>query len=308
MDSRSSALTAETTAGASAPTLAPVRRRLRAPRGSLAWGITASSIGVLVVLPIAALVAAGGSLGAKGILAEIAKPTVQASLALSFGGAMLSAALNTIFGLLVAWVLVRYDFFGKKIVDAGVDLPFALPTAVAGVTLAQIFGPTGWLGSLGTRIESALGLAAGSMSFLNLTASYTTWGVLIAMTFVSIPFVVRSVQPVLLGLEPEVEEAALSLGASRRQTFISVVMPSLRPALLSGFALSFARSLGEFGSVVIISGNIPMKTLTAPVLIFQRVEQYDSEGAAAIALVMLVASLLTLALVTALQTGRIGRG
>lgn len=285
----------------------PARRRTRLiPRGSLAWGVTAATIGVLVVMPLAALVATSSGLGLLGILAEVNEPAALAALRLSFGGSLLAAGVNTVMGLLLAWVLVRYRFWGRGIADAAVDLPFALPTAVAGVTLAQLFGPTGWLGSLGTSLEGALGLAAGSLAWLNLQASYTLWGVLIAMTFVSIPFVVRSVQPVLLALDAEVEEASLSLGASRLQTFAHVVFPALRPALLAGFALSFARSLGEFGSVVVISGNIPLETLTGPVLIFQKVEQYDAPGAAAVALVMLAGSLVTLVLVALLQARKGG--
>lgn len=293
-----------TTAGAAdIPSVAPVRRRI-VPRGSLAWGVTAAVMGVLVVLPLAALVAASAGLGLSGIIAEVSEPAAIAALALSFGGSLLTAVVNTVMGLLLAWVLVRYRFWGREIADAAVDLPFALPTAVAGVTLAELFSPTGWMGSLGTTLAKFLGMGEGSLSWLNLQASYTVWGVLIAMTFVSIPFVVRSVQPVLLALDAEVEEASLSLGASRLQTFAHVVFPALRPALLAGFALSFARSLGEFGSVVVISGNIPMSTLTGPVLIFQKVEQYDAPGAAAVALVMLAASLATLVVVALLQRRR----
>ncbi|MBI5232037.1 MAG: sulfate ABC transporter permease subunit CysT, partial [Coriobacteriales bacterium] len=273
------------------------------------WGTTASVLGILVILPIAALAATTRELGISGIIAEVSDPTALAALALSFGGAALTAALNTVMGLLVAWALVRYEFPGRSIADAAVDLPFAMPTAVAGITLAQLFSPAGWLGSLGTRIAEAIGLPDGSLDWLNLTASYTRWGVLIAMTFVSIPFVIRCVQPVLHALECEVEEAGRSLGARAHQVFLHVVLPSLRPALLAGFALSFARSLGEFGSVVVISGNLPMKTLTAPVLIFQKIEQYDAPGASAVAIVMLATSLVVLVGVTLLQGwGRESRG
>ncbi|MCL5887732.1 MAG: sulfate ABC transporter permease subunit CysT [Actinobacteria bacterium] len=284
----------------------PVRRRRMLPDGSLAWGVTAAMIGVLVVLPFAALMATSSGLGLSGIIAEVSEPVALAALGLSFGGSLLTAGINTVMGLLLAWVLVRYSFWGRGIADAAVDLPFALPTAVAGVTLAHQFGPTGWLGTLGTTLEGKLGLAAGSLAWLNLQASFTVWGVLIAMTFVTIPLVVRSVQPVLLALDTEVEEASLSLGASRLQTFAHVILPALRPALLAGFALSFARSLGEFGSVIVISGNIPFETLTGPVLIFQKLEQYDESGAAAVALVMLVGSLVTLAVVAFLQSRKAG--
>jgi len=285
------------------------RRRRFVPRGALAWGTTASVLGILVLLPIAALAAATGTLGLTGVIAEVSEPAARAALGLSFVGAAASAALNTGMGLLVAWALVRYDFPGRSIADAAVDLPFALPTAVAGITLAQLFSPAGWLGTLGTNLADRLGLGAGSLDWLNLTASYTSWGVFIAMTFVSVPFVIRSVQPVLHALEADVEEAGRSLGATSTQVFLHVVVPSLRPALLAGFALSFARSLGEFGSVVVISGNIPMKTLTAPVLIFQKIEQYDSAGASAVAIVMLAASLVVLVGVSVLQGwGRGSRG
>jgi sulfate transport system permease protein len=192
-----------------------------------------------------------------------------------------------IFGLVVAWVLVRYAFPGKKIVDALVDLPFALPTAVAGIALTAIYARNGWIGQW--------------LAPLGIQAAYTRLGVFIALTFIGLPFVVRTLQPVLLELQPEIEEAAASLGANRRQTVVRVVLPELIPALLTGFALAFARALGEYGSVVFISGNMPMRTEIVPLLIMTKLEQYDYQGATAIAVVMLIASFLLLLLINLLQ-------
>jgi len=195
--------------------------------------------------------------------------------------------VNLFFGLLVAWVLVRYQFFGKKFVDALVDLPFALPTAVAGIALTAIYAPNGWIGKL--------------FAPLGLKIAYTPLGIFIALTFIGLPFVVRTVQPVLEDLEPELEEAAASLGANRWQTFRRVILPPLYPALLTGFALGFARSLGEYGSVVFISGNMPMKTEITPLLIITKLEQYDYAGATALAVVMLVVSFVMLFAINLLQ-------
>ncbi len=259
-------------------------RRWRPPPDiALAWGITVAVLGLLVVLPLAVVVLTARHAGLGGVLRSVSSPIALAALGLSFGGALVSAAMNAVMGTVVAWTLVRYEFPGRSLANAVVDLPFALPTAVAGITLSELFSPRGWAGALGLRF------------------SYTPLGVLLAMTFVSLPFVVRAVQPVLEGVEREVEEAAASLGATPWQTFTRVVLPSIRPAVLTGLALSFARALGEYGSVVIISGNIPMRTLTAPVLIFERLEQYDTVGATAIATVMLVVSVATLLAVGLLQ-------
>lgn len=261
--------------------------RLR-PDQALAWGTTWAILGVLVMLPLAAVAvkALGGGIG--GVVAAVSSPIAIRALELSFGGAMLSALLNAVMGTIVAWALVRYEFPGRSFANAIVDLPFALPTAVAGITLSELLGPKGWIGSLNPALAVA----------------FTPAGVLVAMTFVSIPFVVRAVQPVLQELEADVEEAAAVLGAKPWQVFAHVVFPAIRPAMLTGLALSFARSVGEFGSVVVISGNIPGRTLLGPVLIFQRLEQYDTVGATAVALVMLLASLVTLVAINALQRRR----
>jgi len=242
----------------------------------------------MVVLPLAAVVVKASGAGVSDALRSVSGPIALSALGLSFGGALLTAAVNTVMGTIVAWALVRYEFPGKSLMNALVDLPFALPTAVAGITLSELLSPRGWVGA----VHPAL------------AASFSPAGVLVAMTFVSMPFVVRAVQPVLQQLEPEVEEAAALLGARPRQVFGHVILPSLRAAMLTGFALSFARSVGEFGSVVIISGNIPLSTLTAPVLIFQRLEEYDTVGATVIATVMLAASILTLAAIGLLHRER----
>jgi len=254
----------------------------------------------------------------------VTSPRVLASYRLTFGASLIAALINTVFGLLIAWVLVRYRFPFKKIVDASVDLPFALPTAVAGIALAAIYAPNGWIGrwfevwnsssfckALGVHASalieklSALSWGHSITQFLpsdfTVKAAYSPLGVLIALTFIGLPFVVRTVQPVLEDLEQELEEAAGSLGANRWQTFHRVLLPSLYPSLLTGFALSFARALGEYGSVVFISGNMPMRTEITPLLIITKLEQYDYAGATAIAVVMLVASFALLLFINLLQ-------
>jgi sulfate/thiosulfate transport system permease protein len=212
---------------------------------------------------------------------------VLAAYRITFGASLVAALVNTVFGLLVAWVLVRYPFPGRRLVDAIVDLPFALPTAVAGIALTTLYAPNGWIGA---RLEP-----------LGIKVSYTWLGITVALIFIGLPFVVRTVQPVLDDLEVEVEEAAASLGARRWQTFMRVVFPAIAPALLTGFALAFARAIGEYGSVVFISGNMPMKTEIAPLLIMTKLEQYDYAGATAVALVMLVASFGLLLLINLMQ-------
>jgi len=211
-------------------------------------------------------------------------PRVVASYKLSFGASLTAALINVVFGVLLAWVLVRYSFPGKRIVDGLVDLPFALPTAVAGIALTTLYAPNGWIGSL-----------------LGFKVAFTPIGVTIALTFIGLPFVVRMVQPVLQNLEKEIEEASASLGATRLQTFIKVIIPELLPAILAGFTLAFARSLGEYGSVVFIAGNMPMKTEITPLLIITKLEQYDYAGATAIASVMLFVSFLLLFCINLLQ-------
>jgi sulfate transport system permease protein len=214
-------------------------------------------------------------------------PRVLASFRLTFGTALLAALVNSVFGLLTAWVLVRYRVPGKRVVDALVDLPFALPTAVAGITLATLYAPAGWIG----RFLDPLGVKV----------AYTPLGILVAMTFIGLPFVVRTVQPVLEELETELEEAAACLGANRLQTFTRVILPVLLPPLLTGFALAFARAVGEYGSIIFIAGNMPMLSEITPLLIITKLEQYDYAGATAIASVMLAASFLVLFAVNLLQ-------
>jgi sulfate transport system permease protein len=217
----------------------------------------------------------------------VSAPRVLASYRLSFGASFIAASINALAGLLVAWVLVRYRFPGKKLIDSLVDLPFALPTAVAGIALTTIYAPTGWVGSL--------------LAPCGIETAFTPLGVIIALTFIGLPFVVRTVQPVLQDLNPELEQAAATLGAGRLSTFLRVILPEIWPALLTGFALAFARALGEYGSVVFIAGNRPMKTEITPLVIITKLEEYDYRGAAAVAVVMLIVSFLLLLLINLLQ-------
>jgi sulfate/thiosulfate transport system permease protein len=217
----------------------------------------------------------------------VTSPRVLASYRLSFVASLVAAAVNSVFGVLAAWVLVRYKFPGRRLMDALVDLPFALPTAVAGIALTTLYAPNGWIGS--------------RLAPLGIQVAYAPLGVMLALTFIGLPFVVRTVQPVLQDLEVDVEEAAASLGATRGQIFWRVILPMLGPAILTGFALSFARAIGEYGSVVFISGNMPMKTEIAPLLIMTKLEQFDYAGATAIAVVMLVASFVLLLAINLLQ-------
>jgi sulfate transport system permease protein len=217
----------------------------------------------------------------------VTTPRVLASYRLTFGASLLAALINALFGLLVAWVLVRYDFFGKRLVDALVDLPFALPTAVAGITLATIYAKNGWVGQWLTP--------------LGFKVAFTPLGVVVALTFIGLPFVVRTIQPILQDFPHEVEEAAASLGANRLQTFLRVILPSIGPALLTGFALAFARAIGEYGSVIFIAGNIPMVSEITPLLIITKLEQYDYAGATALAVSMLLVSFALLLAINLLQ-------
>jgi len=267
-------------------TAAIVRPRRRAARRSvlpgfgLTMGFTLFYLSVIVLLPLAALVVRPWELGLDGFLAKVAEPSVVASLRLSFGAALIAAAINGVFGLIVAWVLVRYRFPGRRFVDALVDLPFALPTAVAGIALAALYSPrNGWLGA---PLNEVFGL----------TIAFTPLGVVLALVFIGLPFVVRTLQPVLQDIERDVEEAAATLGARNGQIFRHVVLPALLPAWFTGFALAFARAVGEYGSVIFIAGNKPMYSEIAPVKIIQKLEQYDYAGAAAIGVVMLGASFL----------------
>jgi sulfate transport system permease protein len=231
---------------------------------------------VIVLVPLGGLFAKTATLEWAELYAQVTGPRAVASYQLSFGCALAAAAANAVFGLLTAWVLVRYRFFGRALIDALVDLPFALPTAVAGLTLTALYAKNGWLGQW--------------LEPLGVKVAFTRLGVIVALTFIGLPFVVRTVQPVLEELSPDVEEAAMVLGASRWQTFARVIFPTILPALTTGFTLAFARALGEYGSIVFISGNLPMKTEITPLLIVTELEQYNYAGATALALVMLLAS------------------
>jgi sulfate transport system permease protein len=250
------------------------------PGFRLTLGFTLLYLSLIVLIPLAATFWKTSTLSWDKFVHAVASPVALAAFKLSFGVSLLAAVVNLVFGLLVAWVLVRYNFFGKRIMDALVDLPFALPTAVAGITLASLYSENGWIG----RWFAPFGLKI----------SYTWIGIFVALTFIGLPFVVRTVQPVLEDLDVEIEEAAATLGANRLKTFRRVILPMLFPVLLTGFALAFARALGEYGSVVFISSNIPMKTQIVPLLIMSKLDQFDYAGATALAVVMLVISFLLL--------------
>jgi len=251
------------------------------------FGYALFYLSLIVLIPLAGVFLKTRALTWEQFWNTVTSQRVLASYKLTFGAAFAGAAINAVFGLLVAWVLVRYKFPGKKIVDALVDLPFALPTAVAGITLTALYAETGWIGK--------------HLAAMGIKAAFSPLGVVIALTFIGLPFVVRAVQPVLEDLDPEIEEAAASLGAKRWQTFRRVIFPVLMPALLTGFAMAFARALGEYGSVVFISGNMPMKTEITALLIMTKLEQYDYAGATAIAVVMLVVSFVLLLTINLLQ-------
>jgi len=257
------------------------------PGFGLTLGFSVLYLGLLILIPLAGLFVKSAELTGPEFLAAVGSPRALAAYRLSFGASFGAALTNAVFGLVVAWVLVRYRFPGRGIVDALVDLPFALPTAVAGITLTTLLAKNGWLG----KPLEAIGIAV----------AYTPLGITIALVFIGLPFVVRTVQPVLQDLEAELEEAAASLGANRFQTFRRVLFPTLWPALVTGFALAFARSLGEYGSVVFISGNMPMKTEIAPLLIVTQLEQYEYGAATAVAAVLLVLSFLLLLGINAIQ-------
>jgi len=264
-----------------------VRPRGVLPGFGLTLGYSVFYLSVIVLIPLGALLFKTTTLSWSEFWAIVTAPRVLASYRLSFGASLAAALFNLVAGSLAAWVLVRYAFPGRKLLDALVDLPFALPTAVAGIALTALYAPHGWLGRYFARYD--------------LKIAYTPFGITIALIFIGLPFVVRTVQPVLQDLEPELEEAAASLGASRGQTFTRVILPTLTPALLTGFALAFSRTLGEYGSVVFISGNMPMKTEIVPLLIITKLEQYDYAGATAIAVVMLLASFILLLVINLLQ-------
>jgi sulfate transport system permease protein len=264
------------------------------PGFGLSLGITLLWLGLIVLLPLAGLFIKSAGLGWHGLWAVWADPRVLAALRISFGTALAAAAFNALAGTLVAWVLVRYDFPGKRLFDAMIDLPFALPTAVAGIALTQLYGPTGWIGRW---------LEAGGIK-----VAYTPLGITVALVFIGLPFVVRMVQPVLAESEAELEEAAASLGAGRLRTVASVVLPAVWPAVLSGFALAFARGVGEYGSVIFIAGNLPGVSEIAPLLITIKLEEFDYAGATAIAAAMLLLSFALLLVINTLQAHLARRG
>lgn len=271
---------------------APAQAGRRAPKRvlpgfGLSLGYTLFYLSIIVLIPLSALIFKTFSLTWEQFWSAISAPRVLASYRLTFGASFLAALVNLFFGLLIAWVLVRYDFVGKKLVDALVDLPFALPTAVAGISLTALLAGNGWVGQY--------------LEPLGIELAFQPGGIVIALIFIGLPFVVRTVQPVLQDFEKELEEAATSLGANRWQIFRLVILPSIIPALLTGFAMAFARALGEYGSVIFIAGNMPMVSEITPLIIIGKLEQYDVAGATAVAVVMLVISFIMLLVINLLQ-------
>ena len=257
------------------------------PGFNLSLGFTIFYLSLIVLIPLSAAFIKTSTLSLHEFWVAVASPRVIASYKLTFGASLIGASINAVFGLLTAWVLTRYTFPGKRIIDAMVDLPFALPTAVAGIALTAIYAPNGWIGSL--------------LAPHGIKVAFTPIGVVIALTFIGLPFVVRTVQPVLEDLEAETEEAAASLGANRWQTFTKIIFPAIAPALLTGFSLAFARAIGEYGSVIFIAGNMPMVSEITPLIIITKLEQYDYAGATAVAVVMLIISFLLLLAINGLQ-------
>ncbi len=257
------------------------------PGFGLALGFALLYLSLVVLIPLSATFLKSATLGWEAFWATVTAPRVLAALRLSFGASLIAATFNAVFGLLVAWVLVRYRFPGRRIADAMVDLPFALPTAVAGIALTAVYAGNGWIGQY--------------LEPLGIEVAFAPLGVVVALTFIGLPFVVRTVQPVLEDLEPELEEAAATLGANRLQTFRRVILPAVTPALLTGFTLAFARAVGEYGSVIFIAGNMPMVSEIAPLLIIIKLEQYDYAGATSVAVVMLLISFALLLLINLLQ-------
>lgn len=257
------------------------------PGFNLSLGYALLYLSLIVLIPLSATFLKAFTLSWDAFLQAVASPRVLASYKLTFGASLIGALINVVFGLLTAWVLTRYHFFGKKFVDAFVDFPFALPTAVAGIALSAIYSTNGWIGSL--------------LEPLGMKVAYTPLGVVVALTFIGLPFVVRTVQPVLEDLGAEVEEAAASLGANRWQVFYKIILPAIWPALITGFALAFARAVGEYGSVIFIAGNMPMVSEITPLIIITKLEQYDYAGATAVASVMLVISFILLFAINGFQ-------
>ncbi len=293
------------TASSAAPPTNGVPENFKPPHPSLhtnrvlpgfkaSLGFTVVYLSLIVLIPLAALIARPWEHGWQGFWSVVTDTRVLASLKLTFSTAAAAALLNLVVGLMIAWVLTRYKFPGSKILDAFVDLPFALPTAVAGVALCALYAPNGWIGSL--------------FAPLGIKIAYTPVGIFIALVFVGLPFVVRSVQPVLADFDAEVEEAARTLGASSIQTAVRVVLPALAPALLTGFSLALARAVGEYGSVIFIAGNMPYVSEITPLLIVIKLQEFDYAGAASVALIMLLLSFAVLAVINALQIWLFGRG
>ena len=264
-----------------------LRRHSVLPGFGLALGFTVLYLSLVVLVPLAAAFLKTATMTGEAFREAVFSPRVMASYRLTFGASFLAATLNAVFGLLVAWVLVRYRFPGKRFVDALVDLPFALPTAVAGIALTAIYAEKGWIGSM--------------LAPLGIKVAFTPLGIVVALVFIGLPFVVRTVQPVLEDLEPEIEEAAATLGATRWQIFLRVILPTILPALLTGFALALARAIGEYGSVIFIAGNMPMVSEITPLIIITKLEQYDYQGATAVAVMMLVVSFMLLLAINLLQ-------
>jgi len=272
-------------------------RRARLPGFGLTMGLTLSYLSLIVLIPLSAIFIRASGLGLGGLWEQLTQPRILAALKLSFLTALIAGLVNAVGGTLVAWVLTRYQFPGRRLVDAAIDLPFALPTAVAGIALTALYSRNGWFG--------------GPIEALGMKVAFAPAGIVIALIFIGLPFAVRTVQPVLESFESELEEASAMLGATRAQTIRRIILPALLPAILTGFALSFARGVGEYGSVVFISGNMPMRTEIAPLLIVTQLEQYNYAGATAIAVAMLVISFLCLFAVNLLQRWsghRLGQG
>ncbi len=257
------------------------------PGFGITFGFAMSYLGLIVLIPLAGVFIRSAGLGWAGFWELASDERTVAALKLSFGAALIGAVVNAVAGLLVAWVLVRYSFPGRRLVDAAIDLPFALPTAVSGLALAALYAPNGWVGA--------------PLAQLGIKVAFTPAGVVVACVFIGLPFVVRTLQPVLADLEPELEEAAATLGATRLQTVIRVIFPALLPPLLTGFALAFARAVGEYGSIIFIAGNLPYKSEIAPLLIIIRLEEFNYAGATAIATIMLLLSFVVLLVVNLLQ-------
>ena len=274
-------------------------QRTRAPRRAipgfgLTLGFSIFYLSVIVLIPLAGVFFKSAGLGLDGLWSVITSPRVLAALRLSFGAALIAALVNVVFGSIVAWAFVRYEFPGKRLFDAFIDLPFALPTAVAGIALTALYSPNGWIGALLTP--------------LGIKVAYTPLGIIVAMTFIGLPFIVRTVEPVLREVEKDLEEAAATLGANRFQTIFRVIAPAVLPSLVTGFALAFARAVGEYGSVIFIAGNFPMISEIAPLLIIIKLEEFDYRGATAVAAAMLVISFVMLLAINLLQAWSRRRG